>query len=548
MKNKIVYIGACVLLALMALMNMTMPLVIKALIDNSVKLLLSNTMQWMLVLSLMTMILLIAEYFSRKLIALFVREKTISMREAIVKGFLGMSVKTFKTESTGDRMATVLSDLPSVIKNYYGESFNLVRDSLAIFFGVGALLSLNIYLLLTVVLINLLPLATPLFFTKRMQKETMLLTKERKKLSSNMNESFEGFEVIKSYHVADKMLSSFSRFNKTESYMAYKLSLSKLASNMIAGVFSFGGYVLLVGVGMYLIIEGKVTAGGFIASLQISELLLSPVLSIADEYLAMTSVKELRKSMDAITHGSNVLEKGKTIKSVDGIELVNVNVMSEDRHLLKGIHLSLKRHKKYAIVGESGSGKTTLMHTIARLRDIDAGSIKVNGMMHTDILEEDYFSRISMVHQHSFVFDDTLEANISLGARIDKDEYDVLVKQFGIDHLVNLKQASGGERKRIGLARALVRDANVILLDEVTSALDPMLAMKLEKMIVKLSKRTIVAITHMNDLSVLREYDEIICMQDGSVVEVGHADELIAQGGYFNRLMNAKEYILKDLT
>lgn len=234
-----------------------------------------------------------------------------------------------------------------------------------------------------------------------------------------------------------------------------------------------------------------------------------------------------------------------------GIECRNVSYIREDSSLaLHKITLKLEPKKKYIIVGPSGCGKTTLLKVLADMLYVSSGYISINGMNYTEN-EKLVKNMISLVQQDIFIFNDTVENNIQLYHKYEKESFNNAIFVTGLKE--NLKDRiqsecsesgdnlSGGEKQRIAIARAILRDSPVLLLDEVTSALDRPTAKVILNNIFAMEDKTVVFVTHKIEEDFLKKADCIICMNEGTIIESGTWSELINKNSCFSKMYIEEE-------
>ena len=225
---------------------------------------------------------------------------------------------------------------------------------------------------------------------------------------------------------------------------------------------------------------------------------------------------------------------------------------------MDNINLTLEKNKKYAIVGESGSGKSTLIKLLMRYYNDYSGSILIDNNDLKSIYSSDLYKNISMIQQNVFMFDDSIKENIRLYSNHDDDDILKSCERAGLSKLINNlpngidslvgengNKLSGGEKQRIAIARALINNTQILILDESTSALVNETAYNLENSLLDLKDLTLVTVTHKLIKNILNKYDEIIVMKNGSVVEKGSFEYLLSQKGYFYSLyyIQGDEYL-----
>jgi ABC-type multidrug transport system fused ATPase/permease subunit len=263
------------------------------------------------------------------------------------------------------------------------------------------------------------------------------------------------------------------------------------------------------------------------------------------------SVSLIGKKVEDILNVNNEDEESEGIENfMDCIDIKNLSFSyTEERNALKNINLKFEKNKKYAIVGESGCGKSTLIKLIMRYYNEYEGKITIDNKDLKKIYSNDLYKIISMIQQNAFMFDDSIKENIRLfSSHSDESVIESCKKsgiiglinrlEDGIDSLVgeNGNKLSGGEKQRIAIARALINNTKILILDESTSALDNETAYSLEKSLLNLKDLTMIVVTHKLIKNILIDYDEIIAMKDGMIIEKGSFEELIDIKGYFYSL------------
>ena len=241
---------------------------------------------------------------------------------------------------------------------------------------------------------------------------------------------------------------------------------------------------------------------------------------------------------------------GESVKSVMPLELKEVRFgYTKAKEVLHGVNMCFEKGKKYAIVGSSGCGKSTLLKLLANYYKDYEREILI-GEQELRMIERKSLSRkIAMIHQNVFLFEDTLRANITMFQEYPDEEIKAAVKKAGLEKIVednplgteqmvceNGNNFSGGEKQRIAIARAILTRAEVLLLDEATSSLDAELSMQIEQLILSQKETTILNVTHRFHESILRQYDCILTMHQGKIVEMGTFEELMKKKQFFYSL------------
>ncbi len=297
--------------------------------------------------------------------------------------------------------------------------------------------------------------------------------------------------------------------------------------------------------------KGEISVGTAIIIIQLSTHIVGPVKTSISLINQIKSVSLIVDKIDEILcDSSEEIEDLSLEKFGKNIEIKNLNFSySDERQALNNINLTFEKNKKYAIVGESGSGKSTLTKLLMRYYKNYNGEILIDNKNLQKILSHDLYKNISMIQQNVFMFDDSIKENIKLYADYSDDEILEVCGRSGLSNLISIlpnginslvgengNKLSGGEKQRIAIARSLINDTKILILDESTSALDNETAYNLETSLLSINDLTLVVVTHKLIKNILLSYDEIIVMKDGMIIEKGSFNDLIELKGYFYSL------------
>ncbi|WP_294490830.1 ABC transporter ATP-binding protein [uncultured Ruminococcus sp.] len=375
-----------------------------------------------------------------------------------------------------------------------------------------------------------------------------------KALNAVTTEYINGIEVIKVFGKAQSSYEKFAAAAK-ESAASFVDWMRKCNVYMTFAMCIMPATMLTVlPIGGIMAMRGTISNTDFITVIILTVGLIEPligVMSYSDDIAQMdTIVTEVRNIIDA----PEMVRPEKLTKTIRGgdIALDDVHFSYSDKEILHGISMTIHEGEFAALIGPSGSGKSTAARLIASLWDVDSGSVSLGGVNIKDIPIDEYNDRVAYVSQENYLFDLTVRDNIRLGNRSASDrEVEEAAKKCGChDFIMGLENGydtvvgssgghlSGGERQRISIARAMLKSADIIILDEATAYTDPENEAVIQRSVAKLVKgKTLIVIAHR--LSTVKNADRLYVIKDGNIAEQGTHDELLSKGGLYSSMWAA---------
>lgn len=369
------------------------------------------------------------------------------------------------------------------------------------------------------------------------------------------NETTQGNRVIKAFELQDQMKQTFN--SRAEFLFSMSIKLVR-DTNWLAPVMhlvSAVGVALVLYFGVSLILDGTMSSGSFVAFLAALIMLYTPLKTIGNNFIsvqqALLALDRIYQLLDYKSFEEEEQEGKQELKGLSqGIEFKDVHFSyTAEREILKGISFKVPAGKKIALVGNSGGGKTTVCSLIPRLYDPDSGEVCIDGLNIRDYTLKSLRSQMAVVFQDNFLFQGTIRQNIVCARpdATDEEIQDALHRACLSELVASLPQGletqigergvtlSGGQKQRLAIARALVRNAPLVILDEATSALDNRSEKVVQKALDELMQgRTTIVIAHR--LSTVRDADEILVINDGEIAEQGTHEELLRKGGAYAAL------------
>lgn len=500
-------------------------------------------------------VFMIAYFIYRTARPKFIQTAMAQYKASVFEKILGKKIGALSGENTGKLISALTNDMRSV-EDYYLDSILTVVDISVSF--VGALILMLWYspvLTLVAVLLSILPIIVSLPSAKKLAEAEKKVSEGNANYVEIIKDILSGFPVIKSFRAEREIQDRFEVDNsKIENikyirrYAEENVNLLSTAASVIMrlGVFVIGAWMAVSGTG--------ITPGIVLVFLQLVTFVISPIermpALLANRKAAIAIMGKLSDFLSQHEEASGE-EISHTL--TQGIAIRDLSFGFEDeKEILHHISLDFTPGKKYAIVGGSGSGKTTLLNLIMQTYDNYEGSILFDGTELRQVHPDSLFQTLSLVQQSVFVFNDSVYNNVTLYKDFpDSDVQSVIIKA-GLSQLIashdkdyicgeNGSALSGGEKQRISIARALLRNTSVLLMDEATAALDEITANGIMNSVLAMEDITRIIVTHRLDENVLREYDEIIVLHRGEVAERGTFDSLIDEHGLFYSLFTVSQ-------
>ncbi|TDW99412.1 ABC transporter ATP-binding protein [Dinghuibacter silviterrae] len=483
------------------------------------------------------------------------------LKDELYAKILELPIGYFTEQRKGDVLSRMTNDTYEIETSVLGTMDGLIKDPINIIFLLVALFVLSPAL--SLFLLVFLPITGFVIgrISRSLRKTSNAAAIKAGESLSVLEETLSGLRVIKAFNVEKLLGNKFFTLNDELFHLKNRMQQRRdLASplsevmgvGVLCGVLLFGGYLITTHSAFALAPEA------FIAYLAAFSQIINPAKSIS------TSWYNIQKGSAAVARIEEVLNATVTVKDLPGaqtldtfqhsIEFRGISFAYGDHQILENINLTIPKGKTVALVGSSGAGKSTLADLVPRFHDVTNGELLIDGVNIKGYTLESLRRQISIVTQEPILFNDTIAANIALGepdasreaimdaARVANADNFIRQKEGGYESNIGDRgtKLSGGERQRLTIARAVLKNPPILILDEATSSLDTESERLVQDAIYKLMKdRTSLVIAHR--LSTIRHADEIIVLQKGRIAERGTHDQLIEAGGIYRRLVEMQE-------
>lgn len=459
-------------------------------------------------------------------------------------------ISAFSGENTSLYISALSNDSTAIETNYLANIF-VILDSAVLCAGALALMFYYSPLLTVIsVGLSLMPLLASFLTGNLVAKAEKQVSDRNEAYMTTLKDSLEGFSVIKSFRAESQMRRLFAEkvrevsdakcLRRKMSILVQMLSVSA-GSIVQFGVFLIGAYLSLSGTGL--------SAGTVLVFVQLLNFVIQPVGSIPQALAECKAARALmEKAADALAE--NIRQEGTAVKTElrSGITLRDLSFAYEpEKPILRGLNVTFEVGKSYAVVGASGSGKSTLLNLLMASDPSYTGSICFDGTELRQLSGEALYGMVSVIQQNVFIFNASIRDNITMFSDFPRDAVDRAIEMSGLSALIeargedylcgeNGSGLSGGEKQRISIARSLLKQSQVLLVDEATAALDARTAYQVSSAILDLSGLTRIVVTHALDEALLKRYDCILTLKNGSIAEAGTFDRLMENKGYFYSL------------
>jgi subfamily B ATP-binding cassette protein MsbA len=520
----------------------------------------SDTFHWVLIIGAIPAIMFVRntlQYLSIYLTNWSAMHAIADIRTKLFSHLQNLSLGFFNRAKTGDLIARITNDT-QVLYGIVGNTFSsVVKDPITILILLGYQLATNTTLTLISIVVFPVCVVPIIIFGRKVRKSARAVQSHNAELTNLMHESFTGNRVIKAYNLEETVSSQFrATTQKFVSQLMRVVRANEIPSQLmeifgalgIALVFFYIQHSL-----QFLPKDQQPKEADFLTFVLTIVMIYPPVKSftrlhnqIHQARAASERVFELLATVNSIPEP----QQPKMLHAANAdIEIENVSFSYGEKTVLHHINLTVKAGQLVAFVGASGSGKTTLANLLLRFYDPVNGAIKIGGVDLRDVNTRDLRNQIAVVAQENILFNDTIRRNIELGrlgatndeiiaAAKHAHAYEfIMQKPQGFDTVVGEKGVtlSGGQRQRLAIARAVLRDAPILILDEATNALDAESERAVQAALDELMKdRTTFCIAHR--LSTILHADLIVVLEQGKIAETGTHDELVQHGGIYKKL------------
>ena len=464
----------------------------------------------------------------------------------------------YNKTSTGDVLSRVTNDVDMISQSMNQSIGNLV-SAVALFFGsLIMMFKTNVIMTLTAVIATMIGFGLMSLITSHSQKYFSRQQANLGALNGHIEEIYSGHTVVKAYNGEENAKIVFDELNNNLRDSAFKAqSLSGLMQPLMAFIGNFG-YVAVCVMGAVLTMKGYIGFEVIVAFMMYIRLFTQPLAQIAQATQSLQSAAAAGERVFAFLEAEEMSDESDKTEKLDkaegyvDFEHVKFGYEDTDKIIIHDFSAKAKPGQKIAIVGPTGAGKTTLVNLLMRFHEIQSGDIKIDGISTRDMKREEVRSQFCMVLQDTWLFEGSVRENLVYNTEnVSEEKIEAACKAVGLDHFIRTLphgydtilndqvSLSQGQKQQLTIARAMIADKPMLILDEATSSVDTRTELQIQKaMDALMQNRTSFVIAHR--LSTIKNADLILVLKDGDIIESGNHEELLAKGGFYADLYNSQ--------
>ncbi len=469
-----------------------------------------------------------------------------------------LPISFYNRTSTGDILSRVTNDVDTIGQSLNQSISTLVTSVTQLLGALVLMFAHNVEMSLTAIGASVLGLILMFLIMGRSQKYFMRQQENLGKVNGHIEEIYSGHTVVKAYNGEKSAREHFVQLNETLRTSGFKaMCLSSLMPPLMGFIGNFG-YVAVCVVGGLLVMDGAIGIGTIVAFIMYVRFFTQPLSQIAQAMQSMQSAAAAGERVFGFLDEAEMADESEKSEQLDEIkglvefEHVRFGYEDSDRIVIHDFSAVAKPGQKVAIVGPTGAGKTTLVNLLMRFHELKSGEIRIDGVPISQMRREEVHDQFCMVLQDTWLFEGTLRENlVYCSENVSDEKMKAACKAVGLDHFVRTLPngydtvlnenvtLSQGEKQQLTIARAMIADKPMLILDEATSSVDTRTELKIQQAMDHLMEnRTSFVIAHR--LSTIKDADLILALRDGDVVESGTHEELLKKNGFYAELYNSQ--------
>ena len=453
--------------------------------------------------------------------------------------------------SSGEYISALTNDITIIEQRFFSNIISISSQFISIVILGASFISMNRKLSLMMLFFSLIVIIVPSVFAKKLNSANLSYSSALSRLTQKLKEYLMAYSTVKNYSIEKQVLHRFDESNDAAENAKFEYDCSLALADNTGSLLTWFTRIVVIGAGLILVANGEILIGTVIAAQEFAAELATPLQGIVENANSIKSVRSILKRIGDMTE-----EKQVTGADPDGMAFVSENsvdvefrklsVPGKSRRIVDDFSFRFVPGGKYLVVGKNGSGKSSVFKALKKRFSSYDGQILINGTDVRRIGNDELSSLVAYLNENVSIFSGTVSDNITLWRDVKTDD---LIRAMEKAHVeLNVQRQVGedgfdissGEQRRIEVARSLISPSQFLVFDEVVSTLDIETAYEFEKMALSYPEKTVVFISHNFSGKLIRQYDEILVMKDGSLVAHGPYDRLIEESEYFRHICEIK--------
>ena len=480
----------------------------------------------------------------------------LQIRSDVFRGTINHNIEDFEKKNTADYISVVTNDVKMLEDNFLLPLFEVIQYTVIFISSFVLMIYFDIIVTICVVAAIAVMILVPSLLGGTLEKKQNMFSSKLADFTVNLKDILSGFEIIKSYSMVKSVIQRFDKVNTETINSKYSVDRLFALNEGLSAFLALMVQIVVLFLSAYFIITGRITVGTLLGMVQVSSNLANPLIMIFTNVPKMKSVRPIVEKLENMSKHSLTPPKKENIATYQSHISAKDLSFSYDgkKEALSGIDCLIEKGKKYVIVGKSGCGKSTLIKLLSGYYSTYTGEILYDDTEYHMLDKDNVVQLSSIIHQNIYMFDETIYDNICLHEHYPEEQIEKVIADSGLTEFIselptglqyqvgeNGSNLSGGQKQRIAVARALIRNKPILILDEGTSAIDMQTAYDIENRLLKMEDLTLITITHHLEPNLLDKYDEIFYMQNGCIKEKGCFKHLINTASCFSEYFHLKK-------
>lgn len=478
----------------------------------------------------------------------FIEKALVNYKERLFQGILEKKISSFDEELTGKYVSNLTNDIQTIETNYLGKIYSLITAIVSFLTSIGIMLFYDLRMFGITMGMCVVTMLVASFAGKDLEIIQGKVSESNGRLTAMLSELFSGFAVIKSFQAEEEIKKLFRKQNQDTEQIKCKRRKTEVLVQIVAIALVTGSQVVIMVFGAWMVMQEELTVGVLVAFIQLMNSVMNPAQTIPADIANIMAARQIMKLHSELIEQPCEEMKEEAVYKDYRIEVKDVDFSyGNNKQILDKVSVSFEPKKSYAIVGASGSGKSTLMKILAGQLAGYEGQITLGGNELQALDFTDICNEVTYISQKNFVFDSGIVENICMFKEFPQDKVTEAVRLAGLQEVIEKKdkdftcgeggnRLSGGECQRVAIARGLLRETPILLMDEVTASLDAKTSHQVEEALLSLKDYTRIVVSHKLNEKLLSQYDSILAMKDGRIIECGSFEKLMEKQGYFYSL------------